>query len=118
MCFMEGSFMMKKLYLMIMFTFITLFMSYNTASAEWIEAELYAYTMDSSPNGLTATGEVPHVGGIASNFLPLGTRVMIYDKWYVVNDICGVNGAIDIYMDTLAECYQFGVQRAMVYVDR
>ena len=43
---------------------------------------------------------------------------MINDNWYVVNDICGTDGAIDIYMDSLAECYEFGVQRAMVYVDR
>lgn len=110
--------MMKKLYLIIMFTIIGLFGNCNTASAEWIEAELYAYTLDSSPNGLTASGEVPYVGGIAANFLPLGTRVMINGNWYVVNDICGVDGAIDIYMNTLAECYEFGTQRAMVYVDR
>lgn len=110
--------MMKKLYLIILFTIISLFGSYNSSSAEWIEVELYAYTLDSSPNGLTATGEVPYVGGVAANFLPLGTRVMINDKWYVVNDICGTDGAIDIYMNSLAECYEFGVQRAMVYVDR
>jgi 3D (Asp-Asp-Asp) domain-containing protein len=108
--------MMKKI-LFVLFTIISL-LGINNASAEWIEVELYAYTLDSSPNSLTATGEVPHVGGVATNFLPLGTRVMINNNWYVVNDICGTNGAIDIYMDSLTDCYAFGVQRSLVYVDR
>lgn len=78
--------------------------------------ELTAYTWTGNP---CANGEYPTDGiTIASNTLPLGTRVYIEGLGErVVQDTGGMgNGVIDVYMDSYDDCIQFGRQSADVYV--
>lgn len=64
-----------------------------------------------------ANGEYPYVGCAASNHFPIGTTIHIENiGTFTVLDRCGNDGIIDIYMNTVNECYQFGVQYANVYV--
>lgn len=87
------------------------------AFAEWIDVETYAYTAEFE--ALTASGVPPYEGGIACNFLPLGTQVMIDGNWYVVNDRTGGNGNfIDIYMSSYDACIAYGTQTKRVWVER
>lgn len=87
------------------------------AQAEWLIAECSAYTPYDCGT-ITATGETVHVGGVACNFLPFGTVVVIDGVEYVVNDRCGIDGCIDIFMESYEEAIQFGRQHKEVYIKR
>lgn len=87
------------------------------AQAEWLIAECSAYTPYDCGT-ITATGENVHVGGVACNFLPFGTVVIIDDREYVVNDRCGIDNCIDIFMESYEEAIQFGRQHKEVYIKR
>ena len=87
------------------------------AGAEWIVSECSAYTPYDC-GGITSTGEYVHVGGVACNFLPLGTMVTIDGRDYIVNDRCGIDGCIDIFMESHEDAIQFGRQYKEVYVHR
>lgn len=87
------------------------------AQAEWLIAECSAYTPYDCGT-ITATGEPVHVGGVACNFLPFGTVVIIDDVEYIVNDRCGIDGCIDIFMESYEEAIQFGRQYKEVYIKR
>lgn len=80
-----------------------------------IAGEISAYTSCeqdvNTPSNIMANGEKVHVGAVANNLLPLGTRVRIGGNEYVVKDRTGLHDFVfDIYMDTLEECNQFGRQ--------
>lgn len=87
------------------------------AQAEWLIAECSAYTPYDCGT-ITATGETVHVGGVACNFLPFGTIIVIDGKEYVVNDRCGIDGCIDIFMESYEDAIQFGRQYKEVYIKR
>ena len=87
------------------------------AQAEWLIAECSAYTPYDCGT-ITATGETVHVGGGACNFLPFGTVVVIDDVEYIVNDRCGIDGCIDIFMESYEDAIQFGRRYKEVYVKR
>lgn len=87
------------------------------AQAEWLIAECSAYTPYDCGT-ITATGETVHVGGVACNFLPFGTEVVIDGVEYVVNDRCGIDGCIDIFMESYEDAIQFGRQYKEVYIKR
>lgn len=87
------------------------------AQAEWLIAECSAYTPYDCGT-ITATGETVHVGGVACNFLPFGTVVVIDGVEYVVNDRCGIDGCIDIFMESYEEAIQFGRRYKEVYIKR
>lgn len=87
------------------------------AQAEWLIAECSAYTPYDCGT-ITATGETVHVGGVACNFLPFGTVVIIDDREYVVNDRCGIDNCIDIFMESYEDAIQFGRQYKEVYIKR
>ena len=87
------------------------------AQAEWLIAECSAYTPYDSGT-ITATGETVHIGGVACNFLPFGTVVVIDGKEYVVNDRCGIDGCIDIFMEIYEDAIEFGRQYKEVYIKR
>ena len=87
------------------------------AQAEWLIAECSAYTPYDCGT-ITATGENVHVGGVACNFLPFGTVVVIDGKEYVVNDRCGIDGCIDIFMESYEDAIQFGRRYKEVYIKR
>ena len=80
-----------------------------------IAGEISAYTSCeqdiNTPSNIMANGEHVHVGAVANNLLPLGTRVRIGGNEYVVKDRTAMHDYVfDIYMDTLEECNQFGRQ--------
>ena len=77
--------------------------------------------------GHTYTGTVARVGAIAvdPSVIPLGTRMYIVtdDGRYIygfctAEDIGGsIKGnKVDLYFDTIAECWQFGVRACTVYI--
>ena len=77
---------------------------------------LTAYEWTGNP---CANGNYPTEGfTIASNTLPIGTRVYIEGIGErVVEDTGGMSGdVIDIYMGDVSECYQFGRQAGAVYI--
>ena len=87
------------------------------AQAEWITAECSAYTLYDCGT-ITATGETVHVGGVACNFLPFGTVVVIDGVEYVVNDRCGIDNCIDIFMESYEDAIEFGRRYKEVYIKR
>lgn len=87
-----------------------------------------AYTCEGwDTEGITATGTVARVGEIAvdPNLIPLGSRVFVrsLDGNYIygvatAEDTGGliIGHRIDLYMDTVAECIQFGYRPCEVYI--
>ena len=101
----------------LLLTFLISVSSILPAHAEWIVAECSAYTPYDCGT-ITATGETVHVGGVACNFLPFGTVVVIDGVEYIVNDRCGIDGCIDIFMEIYEDAIQFGRQHKEVYIKR
>jgi 3D (Asp-Asp-Asp) domain-containing protein/uncharacterized protein YabE (DUF348 family) len=77
--------------------------------------------------GTTATGTVARVGAIAVDpkVIPYGTRMYVvsndgmYVYGYCTAEDCGgaIKGnKIDLYFDTISECYQFGRRSCTVYI--
>lgn len=68
---------------------------------------------------VTATGTTVHVGTVAVDrrVIPLGTKMFVvgssgYTYGYAVAEDTGVRGAaVDVYLNTLEECIQFGRQK-------
>lgn len=87
------------------------------AQAEWLIAECSAYTPYDCGT-ITATGEPVHVGGVACNFLLFGTVVIIDGVEYIVNDRCGIDGCIDIFMESYEDAIQFGRRYKEIYIKR
>lgn len=104
---------MRRKLLTILFTLMTPL----AARAEWLIAECSAYTPYDCGT-ITATGETVHVGGVACNFLPVGTVVVIDGREYVVNDRCRIENCIDIFMESYEDAIQFGRQYKEVYIKR
>ena len=85
-----------------------------------------AYTAASDPyNGLTATGARAKVGIVAVDrkVIPLGTKLYVQsidstkDYGYCIAGDTGVIGKrIDLYYNTLGECYTFGRRDVKIYV--
>ena len=60
-------------------------------------------------DGITASGR-PAIEGrtVACNDFPLGTRLLIGNHEYVVEDRAGVNGIVDVYFESYDSAIQFG----------
>ena len=101
----------------LMLAFLISVSSILPAQAEWLIAECSAYTPYDCGT-ITATGETVHVGGVACNFLPFGTVVIIDGREYVVNDRCGIDGCIDIFMESYEDAIEFGRRYKEVYIKR
>lgn len=64
-----------------------------------------------------ANGEKPYEGAVASNLVPLGTKIYIEGYGYfVVKDRIGHGSQLDIFMDTYEKAIQFGRRTLKVYV--
>lgn len=65
-----------------------------------------------------ANGEYPYEGSVAADDLPLGTKVRINGKIYVVKDRFGggYTHRIDIYMDSYEKAVSFGRRTMTVEV--
>ncbi len=77
-----------------------------------VRASAYApspYQTDSTPC-ITAAGTVVRRGTVASNFLPMGTLLLINDELFIVEDRMNprYNKAIDIYFPSTSEAKEFG----------
>ena len=92
-----------------------------------IDVSATAYTTENTRNRITATGTVARVGAIAVDptVIPYGTRMYIvsrYGNWiygYATAEDCGggIKGHhVDLFYDTVYECFQFGVRNARIYV--
>lgn len=101
----------------LLLTFLLSVSSILPVQAEWITAECSAYTPYDCGT-ITATGETVHVGGVACNFLPFGTVVVIDGVEYVVNDRCGIDNCIDIFMGSYEDAIEFGRRYKEVYIKR
>ena len=108
---------MKKLLVSLLIMLLINSLSAIDTHAEWITCECSAYTPYDC-GSVTATGEEVHVGGVACNFLPFGTIVVIDGIEYVVNDRCGIDDCIDIFMRSYDEAINFGRRTKEVYIKR
>jgi len=89
--------------------------------------EATAYSCEGNPNAITATGTKARVGEVAVDpkFIPLGTKMFIVLSdgsliygYCVAEDTGGAvkGNIVDLFFDTLAECYAFGRRNCTVYV--
>ncbi len=63
-----------------------------------------------TPSTVCADGTIPYVGTVAYNGVPLGTRIRINKKIYTVHDRTLYDGVVDIYMNSIEECLEYGVK--------
>ena len=84
----------------------------------YVDVKCTAYNEGNAlcPSTTMANGEEVYVGAVAYNDVPLGTKVEIDGVVYTVCDRVGSDGVLDIYMDSLDACYDFGVQYKTVKV--
>lgn len=77
-----------------------------------VDARMMNVTAYTHTGGVMANGQYPYVGAVASDDLPLGTRVLIQGNEYVVADRFGggYTDMIDIFMDSHDEAVAFGNQ--------
>lgn len=75
-----------------------------------ITVEVTAYSVGDgmTPSDTMANGEKVHVGAVAYNDVPLGTKIMIDGKVYTVKDRMEDDGVVDIYMDSITEAIKHG----------
>lgn len=88
-----------------------------------MELSFYTVSADECGNdaGITSSGTIATVGRtIASNTLPQGTKVMIDDHVYTVEDTGGnvVDSCLDILVSTKEEAFRRGRYMETVYVLR
>ena len=88
-------------------------LSYRTMQ---VKVSAYALNDGLTPNSVMANGEVPYVGCAAMNGLPLGTRVRYNGQIYVIKDRVATDGVLDIFMNSVAECNEFGVRYATIEI--
>lgn len=93
-----------------------------------INVKATAYTTENAKNKITATGTIARVGAIAVDpkVIPLGTAVYVTSRngtsWIygeaTAEDVGGAikGNIIDLFFDTRAECFEFGVKKATVYI--
>ena len=87
-------------------------MKAEEVSYKTMQVKITAYSVGDSltPSTVMANGEVPYYGCVAMNGLPIGTRIRYNGQEFVIKDRCGYDGVMDIYMNTVQECYDFGVR--------
>ena len=86
----------------------------------WIEIDVvvtaYAVGDGHTPGSIMASGKIVYVGAVAMNGVPLGTKVVIDDVEYTVEDRMMYDGYVDIFMDSVEAADNWGVQRKTVRV--
>lgn len=85
----------------------------KTLRRRTVEATAYTWT-----GSKMANGRYPQVGYVAMNSIPFGTKVYAVelDRVFEVGDRIGWGSEMDIYMDTEAECQQFGRQNLSIII--
>lgn len=83
-------------------------------SSKKMSVELTYYVATGRP---TASGKMPKAGRTcAHSTLPLGTKVIIDNNVYIVEDRCPFDGVIDIFVDSEEEAIRLGRRNATVEV--
>lgn len=96
-----------KYILAIMLALVPLILGNNVEAARVMNVSAYTHT-----GNVMANGEYPHVGAVASDDLPLGTKVLVNGQEYIVKDRFGggYTDRLDIFMDTYEQAIEFGRQ--------
>lgn len=96
-----------KYILAIMLAILPFWISNDVEAARVMNVSAYTHT-----GNVMANGEYPHVGAVASDDLPLGTKVLVNGQEYTVKDRFGggYTDRLDIFMDTYDEAIEFGRQ--------
>ena len=63
-----------------------------------------------TPSSIMANGEQVYEGACALNGVPLNSHVRYNGRVYKVCDRVGSDGVLDIYMDSVQDCLDFGVK--------
>jgi len=100
-----------------------MFLKGQTYYVREIEGEVSMYNnlpeqTNSDPN-TTANGDTVYVGGVANNCLPFGTRVLINDEVYVVNDRMNSRYPcknFDLFSFSKEEAINFGRQELVIKI--
>lgn len=83
-------------------------------SSKKVNMELTYYVATGNP---TASGKMPKAGRTcAHSTLPLGTKVIIDNNVYIVEDRCPFDGVIDIFVDSEEEAVMLGRRIATVEI--
>ena len=82
----------------------------------YVKTTAYSELDDNTPGNIMASGKRVYEGSVAYNQLPLGTKIEIDGINYYVEDRCAYDNVIDIYMNTVDKCNQYGVQYKKVKV--
>jgi len=84
----------------------------------YVDVKCTAYNENDNfcPSDTMADGSRVRVGAVAYNDVPLGTKVEIDGVIYTVCDRVGESGVVDIYMDSIDACFDFGVQYKTIKV--
>lgn len=92
----------------------------NTYGGDVRRVKVTAYSQNDgmTPGSIMANGEHVAVGYVAYNDAPLGSVVIIDGVRYIVGDRVGSDGVVDIYMNSVAECNEFGVKYKDITVIR
>lgn len=74
--------------------------------------KITAYSANDSfcPSTTMANGEQVYEGACALNGVPLNSHVRYNGRVYKVCDRVGYDGVLDIYMDSIQDCLDFGVK--------
>lgn len=96
-----------KYILAIILAIASLWISNDVDAARVMNVSAYTHT-----GNVMANGEYPYVGAVASDDLPIGTKVRVNGQEYVVKDRFGggYTDRLDIFMDTYDEAIEFGRQ--------
>lgn len=99
---------MHKILLTVVLLLLT-FVGIHTVDARTVTMNVSAYTWTGN---VMANGEYPYEGVVASDDLPLGTKVKVNGRIYVVKDRFGggYTNRLDIYMDSYQRAINFGRQ--------
>jgi 3D (Asp-Asp-Asp) domain-containing protein len=82
----------------------------------YVKTTAYNEFDSNTPGNIMASGKRVYEGSVAYNQLPLETKIEIDGITYVVEDRCAYDNVIDIYMNTIDKCNEYGVQYKKVKV--
>lgn len=75
------------------------------------------YSAEETGSNITASGNVAQpYSTLAYNGLPFGTHVRIDGREYVVEDLCGIDGTADIFVNSTAEALSLGAYDTVMEV--
>jgi 3D (Asp-Asp-Asp) domain-containing protein len=71
---------------------------------------------NNTPGTIMASGKKVYEGAVAYNNVPLGTKIIIDNEEYVVEDRVKWDNVVDIYKSNIDECNEFGVQKKIIRI--